>query len=183
MALNKSIVFLSLLITVFIFVSLLLLGSYMDLKREEVLNSEFDRMLHDLNEMQSLLLMPDEFTSNVTCIAFREQLNELDSYVWKLGENIDKYRIASEEFYEDEYYFNQKKVFNEYEVQYFLITKRMIEKCDLSKKNILFFYKDSKECGKCDDQSFVLRDINYMNRNNDAEINEVGVFSFDMDLN
>lgn len=170
---------LSFIVTVFLFVSIAFLGSFMDGAREDDLDGQFERMTQDFNNMRILSMISESYGDDMACLAFETKLRELDTYIWDLGEKIDKYRIATEEFNQDKYYVKQKKLFNENELYYFLLLRSMVEKCNITKTNILFFYKDSKSCDKCDDESFVLRDIKYLDTNSDKE---VAVFSFDMDL-
>jgi len=170
---------LSFIVTAFLFITIAFLGSFMDEVREDNLNDQFERMTQDFNNMQILSMISESYGEEMVCLAFESKLRELDAYIWDLGEKIDKYRIATEEFNEDEYYVKQKKLFNENELYYFLLLRSMVEKCNMTKTNVLFFYKDSKICDKCDDESFVLRDVRYLDTNPDKE---VAVFSFDMDL-
>jgi len=179
MAIKRLIFLASFIITVFLFVTIVLLSSVMEEEREDSLNDQFDRMTRDFNNMQILSMISETYGEEMVCLAFESKLRELDNYIWDLGDKIDKYRVASEEFYKDEYYVQQKELFNENEIYYFLLMRNMVEKCNMTKNNVLFFYKDSASCPKCDDQSFVLRDIRYLD---DSEDRETAVFTFDMDL-
>lgn len=179
MEMKRLLFFLSFIITVFLFLTILFLGSFMDDVREDNLSNQFERMSRDFNNMQILSMISESYGEEMVCLAFESKLRELDAYIWDLGEKIDKYRIATEEFNKDEFYVTQKQIFNENELYYFLLMRGMVEKCNMTKNNILFFYKDSRSCGKCDDESFVLRDVRYLDTSKDKE---VAVFSFDMDL-
>ena len=177
---KKQIAVMSFGITFFLLLSIVILGLFMNYMREREVNQQFETMYDEFNSMQTLFLMSETFGEEMTCLAFESKLKQLDTYVWELGEKIDNYRIASEEFAESDYYQRQKRIFNENEVFYFLLMKRLIEKCDMENQIILFFYQNSADCPKCDDQSFILTDIN---RLDDQEgVKEVAIFSFDMDL-
>lgn len=178
---KKFLAIVSLFITIFLFATIVLVGSLMNQKREEYIDNQFDRLYEDFKSMQTLFLMADSYDNEMACLAFETKLKDLDTYVWKLGEKIDKYRSASEEFQKDKYYLTQKVIFNENEVFYLLLMRSMINKCNLSKEVIMFFYQNSADCKKCDDQSFILADINTLD--DDKGNQEVAVFSFDMDLN
>lgn len=181
MEMKKVLAIVSLFITIFLFATIVLVGSLMNEKREDYIDSQFDRLSEDFKSMQTLFLMADSYDNEMACLAFETKLKDLDRYVWKLGEKIDKYRSASEEFQKDKYYLTQKVIFNENEVFYLLLMRSMINKCNLSKEVIMFFYQNSEDCKKCDDQSFILADINTLD--DDKGEQEVAVFSFDMDLN
>jgi hypothetical protein len=181
MKLRQNIAILALAITIFLFLSIIFLGMILNNKREDKINNEVKKMYDDFRGMQTLSLIMENYDDEMVCIAFESKLKELDSYIWKLGENIDKYRVATEEFQKDEYFLTQKKEFNENEVFYYLMMKRMITRCNIEKEPILFFYQNSADCKKCDDQSFVLNDINEID--DEKGKNEIAIFSFDVDLN
>ncbi len=170
----------SFLITVFLLATVLFLGSTLNDNRESDLNKRFERMSQDFNSMQTFSLLSETYDDKMACLAFESKLQELNSYIWKLGQDIDNYRTASEEFQKNQYYVQQKKIFNENEVYYYLLLRKMEKKCSIKRVNILFFYKNAVDCKKCDDQSFILSDISKMDDDNKKEI---AVFSYDVDLN
>ncbi len=178
---KKVIAVASLIITIFLLASVYLIGSIMNNKRENTLNDQFDQMYQDFNNMQILYLMSDTYDDQMACLAFESKIKELDKYIWDLGEKIDKYRKASEEFQTDQYYLTQKKIFNENEVYYLLLLRSMVTKCNISKQTVLFFYRNANDCRKCDDQSFILTDINIFDEENGDK--DLAIFSFDMDTN
>ncbi len=177
MEMRSKLVLLAFAITLFVFVTFVTINSTMDTKREEIVESGMQGVINQVNELQTLLLLGDVYGANMTCIIMNEKLKQLDQSVWKLGLKIDDYRQATEEFYQSPYYKEQKKVFNEQEVLYLSLLKTAKQKCGIMTPTVLFFYQNGEDCDKCDDQSFVLGDIN---RKADAEI---AIFSFDMDLN
>ncbi len=181
MEIKKTIAIASLTITLVIFITILFIGNLLDTKREEKIDSEFEQIFREFRNMETLFLMTEFYDDKMACLAFEEKLKELDETIWEMGKRLERYRSASEEFYESGYYKKQKKAFNENQVYYYLLMKRMIEECDIKKSTILFFYADSSECDKCDDQSFILSDINELD--NERGKYEVAVFPLDMDLN
>ncbi len=181
MEIKRRIALISFIITLFLLFTVILLGSVMNNKREEHLDSQFQTIYQDFNNMQVLFLLSESYDNEMACLAFETKLKEMDTTIWTLGEKIDSYRSASEEFHQNTYYWDQKKVFNEDEVFYYLLMKQMLDKCNISKQIILFFYQNSADCKKCDDQSFILSDIRKLD--DDKGRQEVAIFSFDMDLN
>jgi hypothetical protein len=172
---------LAFVVTVFMLLSLVAIGILLDRGRENYIDSQVSRLSRDFSNMQAYDLLAQSYDDKMACLAFESKLIEMDYYVWQLGEKIDSYRSASEEFQKDQYYISQKKLFNENEIYYMLLLNRMTSKCNLSKHIILFFYQNSVDCKKCDDQSFILRDINLLEENDPQK--SVAVFSFDYDLN
>ena len=174
---KKQLFGIALLITLFLFVSILLLSNLMEDKRQQYLDQETQKIYNNLNEMQTFLLMSQTYGSDMACLAFDAKLKELDQTMWSLGQKIDQYRVASEEFRKNPYYLNQKMVFNENEVFYMMLLQKLKKECGFTQTVIAFFYKNADECRKCDDQSFVLTDI----KRDIAP--DVAIFSFDADLN
>jgi hypothetical protein len=172
---------LAFVITVFMLVSMITIGILLDRGRENYINNQVSRLYQDFNNLHVYDLMAQSYDDKMACLAFESKLVELDYYIWKLGEKIDSYRSATEEFQKDAYYKEQKKLFNENEIYYMLLLDRMTAKCNLSKHIVQFYYRNSDECRKCDDQSFILRDINLLEE--DDLQKSVAVFSYDMDLN
>ena len=124
MEMRKKILLLGLLITVFLFVSILLIGSLMNDKREEKIDTQFQSMYRDIDDIQKLMLMSEVYGDEMACIAFKTKLRELDKKIWNMGVKLEQYRIASEEFEKNPFYLEQKKIFNENEMIYLtLLTK------------------------------------------------------------
>ncbi|MFW5879639.1 MAG: hypothetical protein ACOCUV_02315 [bacterium] len=178
---KRTIALTSLVITCFLLISIILMGAILNKEREQYLDSQFQDIHNEFNNMETLSLMAESYDNKMACLAFEKLLKDLDGSIWKLGEKLEKYKSASEEFYKDEYYQRQKKIFNENQVYYYLLMKRMVERCNISKKTVLFFYQNSADCKKCDDQSFILSDINKLD--DDKGEQEIAIFSLDMDLN
>lgn len=171
----------SLFITLTLFSVIFLLGSFLNEERETVVSETFSQINRDFSEMQTIFLLADSHNKELACLALRKKLIDMDETLWDLGYDLDRYRSASEEVKESEYYKEQKKRFNENQVLYYLVLQDAKETCNYSKQIILYFYGDRENCSKCDDQSFVLRDITLEDedRNDDRE---VAVFSLDTEL-
>ncbi len=180
---TKRIALASFFITVFLLLLLIIFGSFLDSNRERALNEEFNKLSNDINDMQLLTLISQSYNQKMVCLAFSYELKNLNSYIWELGDKIDKFRAASEEFAKSKYYLDKKKLFNQQEMIYYLLLKSMNEKCNISKEIILFFYQNAQDCKKCDDQSFILGDITNLDDKINGEDSELAVFSFDLDLN
>ncbi len=177
MEINKSIFIIAFLITLFLLMLMLLIGSNMNNQRYKYINTKFSELYTSFNEMQTFFLMAETFGDEMACLTFEKKLKEMDKSIWELAVKIDQYRIATEEFQKDKYYLEQKRAFNENEIFYLTLLKNLNERCSFDQSIILFFYQNSADCKKCDDQSFVLDDINKQYDD------DVAIFSFDMDLN
>ncbi len=184
MEVKYRLVIASLIITLTLLGTIVFLGTFMIYQREKILNGDFDQLTSDIDDLQTLMLLSDSYGGNndFACKSFSEKLQQLDTNLWDLGNKLDKYRVATEEFEKSSYYLHQKMEFNKKSLKYYLFLKSMVKHCGLNKKTILYFYKDSKECPKCDGQSFILRDISLMDKDINGDNREVAIFSFDTDL-
>lgn len=155
---------------------IILVGFVMDDARESVVTEEMDLFLNDLSDIQDLMLMSNAFGDESLCDGFSDIKTQMDENLWELGMKLDNYRLASEEFVESEFYSTNKKVFNRNQATYYFLFENILDSCNKSQPTIVFFYRDEEECPKCNDQSFVLGDIN------DALEDDVSVFPFDYEL-
>ncbi|MBN1793078.1 hypothetical protein JW826_05330 [Candidatus Woesearchaeota archaeon] len=163
------------LITAFLLVTILFLGSVMNLERKDYIEEKMS-ILSDLNEIQTYSMLSDVYGNRLACLAFKKKLTEWDKTLWDLGLKLERYRAATEEFQKDPFYLDQKKRFNENQVLYMAFLTKAKKDCEFDVSIVSFFYKNSEECVKCDAQSFVLTDLK-------RELNdEVSIFSFDVDL-
>lgn len=176
MALSKKLFILAFLITALILLGIILLGNVLNNDRKVYVADQMT-IINDLNELQVYSLMTDVYGDKMACLAFKKKLENWDKSLWDLGLKLESYRVATEEFQKDKFYLDQKKKFNDNQILYLLFLTKVDKECDLNQNIITFFYRNSEDCRKCDDQSFVLTDIKEELENN------VSVFSFDMDLN
>ena len=177
MEIKKEILILAFFITLSIFLSLLLVGSFLDNKRQQSIDTRFEKMYADVGDMQKILLISGAYNGTVVCQAINTKLNSMDRTMWDAGMKLEQYRVASEEFKTADYYSDQRKSFNDNEITYLMLLVQIKKQCEYNKPIISFFYQNSKTCSKCDDQSFVLNDIKREQGNN------VNIFAFDTDLN
>jgi hypothetical protein len=177
MEIRKKVILIGFLITLFLFISIIFLGAILDKKREERVDFQMQNIYKDMEDIQKLMLMSEVYGNDMACLAFKQKLKDLDQKTWTLGMKIEQYRIATEEFSKNSYYVDQKKLFNENQLIYLTLLTKIKKQCDYHQAIISFFYQNSADCKKCDDQSFVLTDIN------DLYDEEISIFSFDLDLN
>ncbi|MFT4308859.1 MAG: hypothetical protein ACMXYL_00015 [Candidatus Woesearchaeota archaeon] len=176
MKIKKGLFLTALLITLFLLSTILLIGSLLSDKREETIREQMHELQESIREIQTFFLMSEVWGPEMACLAFRERVTEMDKTIWSLGQRIDQYRIASEEFFRDPYYFEQKRIFNEHQLVYLTLLTKLKQECGYDQVIISFFFQYETECPRCDDQSFILSDIN-------RELGEeVSIFSFDTGL-
>jgi hypothetical protein len=173
----KTVLIAAFFITIAIFLSFIALGNAMDNEREQFINEETQKTYNSLNEMQTFLLMSETYGDRMACLASENKLKDLDETVWNLGIKLDQYRSASEEFVKSPFYKEQKVTFNENEVFYMMLLQKLKTTCSYDQVIMAYFYSNKEDCPKCDDQAFVLTDVN------DDLDQEVSIFSYDTDLN
>jgi hypothetical protein len=176
-AIKTKLFVLALVITVFLFGSFVFVNSVMENKRESFIESGMQETENNANELETMLIMGDVYGDKMTCMVFTEKLKTLDKSIWNLGLKIDEYRQAGQDIFENPWYLSQKTLFNQQEVLYLSLLKKSKQKCGFKTPIVLFFYQNSVDCRKCDDQSFILGDIRR------KEGNDIAVFSFDVDRN
>lgn len=176
MEIDKNILVISFLITTLIFLGVILIGFVFSEAREERVTQDMSSLLAELSDIQDIMLMSEVLGNEGLCEAFREVKTDMDENLWELGMILDNYRIATEEFTESEFYRENKVLFNRNQATYYFLFENIKDKCNQTQPTILFFYRDEEECDKCNDQSFVLGDVN------DALDEDVSVFPFDFEL-
>jgi hypothetical protein len=148
----------------------------MNNSRKEYVTEQM-QIITDVSELQTYSLMTDVYGDKMACVAFKQKLQQWDKSLWNLGLKLESYRVATEEFEKDPFYIAQKNKFNENEVLYLMFLTKVKKECQLNQDIISFYYQNSYDCKKCDDQSFILTDIKQELQEN------VSIFSFDADLN
>jgi len=176
MALKKNLFLIAFLITVCLLSVILLIGNIMNNSRKTYVTDQM-QIITDVSELQTYSLMTDVYGDKMACVAFKQKLHQWDKSLWDLGIKLESYRVATEEFEKDPFYIEQKNKFNENEVLYLMFLTKVKKDCQLNQNIISFYYQNSYDCKKCDDQSFILTDIKQELQEN------VSIFSFDADLN
>lgn len=175
MEIKRSLFLVAFLITIILLLSLLVVGSMMNDARKSYVDEQM-RIIESMSDINIYLLMSDIYGDEMACLAFQSKLQEWDETLWDLGLKLERYRIATEEFQEDPFYLENKELFNENQLLYMLFLQKMKGDCELEKSIVAFFFRDAKECDKCDDQSFILTDIKM------KADEEVSIFAYDLDL-
>lgn len=178
---KKRIFLMAFLITAIIFLAIIFSNSLMENKREQVVLSRMDDVVGGYEDLQSLLLMTEFIGENLTCVALQDALNSMNKNLWVLGDKIDSYREATQNFQNDPFYLGQKEKFNRQEMLYFLMLKKMKTVCSVDKIIVSFFYKKKELCPDCDAQSFVLSNLR-KDFENIGKVDEIALFSFDVDF-
>ena len=176
MALTRNVALTAFLITLFLLSTILLIGRVMNDQRQDVIDSEIDRLYEDLAEIQTFFLLSEVYGDEMACLTFEQKIRDLDRSIWDLGIRLDQYRAASEEFTKSSFYRDQKRVFNENQLVYMTLLRSLKDRCEYEQTIVAYFYTNSSSCPKCDDQAHVLTSINTRMGH------DIAIFSYDLEL-
>ena len=79
----------SFIVTVAFFITILMVGEFLNSQRENYVNKQFESVSQDITDIQTLVLLADSYQGGLACPSFEKKLRELDSYLWKLGDKLD----------------------------------------------------------------------------------------------
>jgi hypothetical protein len=177
MEIDKNLFFIAGIITVTLFGLIYIASELLNNQREAKLNDMSDEILNELENMKAYTALSNILGEKENCGILQSQLKYFDKSIWDLGIKLDSYEEASRNIFADPYYQKQKKRFIVNQILYLSMLEQMKQTCNTTKPvTILYFYANSKDCTNCDDQSFVLTDIN-----KEAD-EEIAVFSLDTDI-
>ncbi len=162
-------------LSVFIITGILFfIGVYIGIKINDLFLIEFGEEVENLNlKMHSYELLFLLDNSSLSCDLYNEYVIQFDSETYKMGANLEY--MEQHQGVEDR---ELKKRYFELELRDYLISKKMIDQCDINQSIILYFYSN-ENCELCKEQGFELdklkHDININNQTN------VRTYSFDGD--
>lgn len=174
---KKSLLLISVLVTVVVLLSMLLFASFLENGRKEYLNEEMSAVQSQIRELQTFDTMSDSFGPEMACLVAQRSLEELDENIWDLGIRLENYEQASSDLYDDPFYKEQKRMFNEQQIRYMSMIQQVENNCDVERTIVAYFYRNDSACDKCNDQSFVLGDLN------EQYGEQLSMFAYDLDLN
>jgi hypothetical protein len=177
MEIDKNLFIIAGLITICLFGLIYVANVLLDYQRESKLNDLRDEVIDELENMKAFTAISSLLGEQENCDILQTQLKYLDKSIWDLGMKLDSYEEASRNIFSNPYYEKQKKLFVVNEILYLSVLEKMKQTCNTTKPvTILYFYANAADCRSCDDQSFVLTDINKEAKQ------EIAVFSLDLDL-
>ncbi|MBU0762991.1 MAG: hypothetical protein KKD39_08195 [Candidatus Altiarchaeota archaeon] len=162
--------------TAVLFALIYSMNLFLDSKREVNVEAGQEDIIEDIEDIEASYYLIEYLEGkNGSCEALLQQLNYLESRLWKFDEKIRKYKEAQEEFTGDEFYLKQKRRLNRREIIQLSLLERMKKACGYNNTVILYFYGNCKTEPNCGEQGFVL---SYINELIDPEIS---ILSFDGD--
>ncbi len=177
MEIDKNFFIIAGIITLALFGLIYVANSLLDYQRESKLNDLRDEVIDELESMKAFTAISTFLGEEENCDILQKQLKYFDKSIWDLGLKLDSYEEASRNIFSNPFYEKQKKRFIVNQILYLSMLEKMKQTCKSETPvTILYFYANSKDCKNCDDQSFVLTDIN---KDSDEE---VAVFSLDTDI-
>ncbi len=164
-------------ITVFaITLVLFLVGVYIGMKINDIFLIEFGQEVESLNlKMHSYELLFLLDNSSMSCDLYTEYVDSFDSETARVGASLEY--MEQNQGIEDK---ELKMQYFELETRDYLISKKMINDCNLNQSIILYFYSN-KDCALCKDQGFELDKLK-KEINTDEQTN-VRTYTFDGSYN
>jgi len=163
-------------LTTLLFLSIYSLNLFLDSQREKRIEHDMDSLIEEMEDIEASYYLIEYLADrNGSCEAVIEQLNYLESRLWKLDQRINNYRDAQEAFTSEEFYIREKRRLNRREIIQLSLLGRVKTMCGYNQTVILYFYGNCKTTPNCGEQGFVL---SYINEMIDPEI---VILSFDGD--
>lgn len=164
------------LMTVLLFMSIYTLNLYMDSQRQNKVANSMDSILEDIEDIEaSAYLLEYLQNKNGSCESMIEQLNYLESRLWKFDQKISQYKDAQQDFTSEDFYLQEKRRLNRREIIQLSILGKVKKECGYNNTAILYFYGNCRTEPNCGEQGYVL---SYINEKIDPEIT---ILSFDTD--
>jgi hypothetical protein len=177
MEIDKNLFIIAGLITLCFFGLIYVANVLLDYQRETRLNDLRDEVIDELESMKAFTAISSLLGEDENCEILQKQLRYFDKSIWALGIKLDSYQEASRNIFTNPFYQKQKKRFIVNQLLYLSVLEKMKQTCNSTLPvTILYFYSNSNDCQDCNDQSFVLTDLN-----KDAD-EEIAVFSLDTDI-
>lgn len=137
-----------LIITILIFLTGILLGSYLNTNKVIALNelSEELRVSAMSSELEFAILA--ENPCKVTEYGFlSEELDELSSKVEFMENQLGR---TNQEV------IKLKNFYSIVQLRHYLLMTRLVDECQLNTSNIVYFYSNAGDCPECNEQGFIL---------------------------
>jgi len=165
---SKSKYIIVLVLTLLVFASGFILGNYVSSFRLNYIEDIERELRTDIMSIEIEDLMLAEApcrkanSTSLTDILYRtgEKLDFMEARLGKSDENVLRLK---------EYYFLL-------ELRHWLLQKKEIKECNLSKDIILYFYSNLEDCGTCEEQGFIL---DYLRKKKKEGLS---IYSFDINL-
>jgi hypothetical protein len=161
------------IISTLLFASGLFIGYSINNEKLTSIDDNIRRVTRDIQNFQIEFLFLDVLGENATCPLLAETLSGINKDSYEIGNKLESYGSESEiQDYND--YVNTKREYSRLLIGYWLLANKLKKTCRMEVDTIVYFY--SKDCFKCDDQSFVLTYFKRM-------LNEkILIFTLDADL-
>lgn len=151
--------------TLIFLVGVIIGGYFSNLKLEKIDQIQNELRINTMGtELQYEILAKDP-CNFVNSTPLMEQLHEIGSKLEYMENVLGK---------NDKEVINLKEYYSILEIRQWLLEKHIMEKCNVSKTLVLYFYSnDEKECPECEEQGYILT---YARKN----FNYVNIYSFDV---
>ncbi len=151
---SKNKYFFAFIITLVVFSLGLLLGLVIESKRIQLIELQDQQQKLDFNSLQSQYQLIDLFGEEKNCAAlkktFEESIKNLGKSRVKLENYLENSNLNKKEFG------LLKREYTLAQINFWLLTKKTKDVCNLEHADIFYFYGDDSQCSDCADQAYVL---------------------------
>jgi len=143
----------AIVISSLLFLSGLGIGYTINLEKLSTVESKMLEISQSLQKFQLEFLFLDVLGENATCPLLANRLSEINKESYLIGTRLESYGSGNDIMDYNEY-INTKKKYSRLLIGYWLLAKKLKSSCKLNANTIVYFF--SKDCSRCDDQSFIL---------------------------
>ena len=151
---SKNKYFFAFIITLVVFSLGLLLGLVIESKRIQLIEIQDQQQKLDFNSLQSQYQLIDLFGAQKNCGALKKTFEESIKNLGKSRVKLEKY-LESSNLNKKEFSL-LKREYTLAQINFWLLTKKTKDICNLEHADIFYFYGDDQQCPDCSDQAYVL---------------------------
>ncbi|NIO22658.1 MAG: hypothetical protein GTN38_01355 [Candidatus Aenigmarchaeota archaeon] len=150
---NARIIISAVIISALLFLSGIYVGYSINRETLSLIETRLMKITSDIQNFQLEFLFLDVLGENATCPLLADTLSEINKESYDIGTRLESYGGEGEIQDYDEY-LNTKREYSRLLIGYWLLANKLKSSCELEANTIVYFF--SRECGKCDDQGFIL---------------------------
>jgi len=151
--LNSRIIISAVIISALLFLSGIYVGYSINREKLSSIETKISEITSDIQNFQLEFLFLEVLGENATCPLLTDTLSGINKESYDIGTRLTSYGGEGEIQDYDEY-MRTKREYSRLLIGYWLLANKLKTSCRMDADTIVYFF--SKECGKCDDQGFIL---------------------------
>jgi thiol-disulfide isomerase/thioredoxin len=150
--LNSRIIISAVIISALLFLSGIYVGYSINREKLSSIEATINKITSEIQNFQLEFLFLDILGENATCPLLTDTLSGINKESYEIGTRLTSYGIEGVQDYNE--YVSTKREYSRLLIGYWLLANKLKTSCRMEANTIVYFF--SKECGKCDDQGFIL---------------------------